>query len=135
MKEQTRTFKELLEIYIIIEGLYRKDEKLKDTKFGYAFKRFYKNNIDPTLKERDEKLSDIRIKNALENKDTSAIITDSTNPRGYAYSKEGLLKCIKEETELVEKYNKMEIKVEPYISSFVPELSEEQRDILKGLLI
>ena len=138
MKEQTKTktLKELFYIDQLVGQLYKKDEKLRDTKFGYCYKRFVDKNLIPVMKERNEKIQDIQISNALDNKDTGEVITDHTNSRGFKYSKESLKKCIKEENELIEKYSKKEIKVEPFISSYVPlELSDEEREMLSGILI
>lgn len=130
-----KTFKELLELDAVIGGLYQKNPALRETKFGWAQKRFYETNIAPTLKEYRDKTTEIQINNALEDKTTKALLIDPKNPRGYLYSREGQIKCIAEENKLWEEYQAMEVEVKPYISTYVPDLTEEQTELLKGLLI
>jgi len=135
-KKINRTLEELFEIDALVGRLYKKDKELENTKFGYAYRKFYKKNTEPILKELQEKLSDIRVENALENKETREIIIDKENSRGYKYDKEGLKKCIKEERKVIETFNKKEVEIEPYFSSFVPkQLEEEEKELLKNLVI
>lgn len=131
-----KTFDELLDIDIIVGELYKNDENLKKSKFGYAYKRFFVKNIEPTKKEYNEEVTNIRIDNALEDEKTKELKNDPTNIRGFKYSKEGLKKCVQQENELLKTYLLKEIEVQPYISSLIPEgLTEEARTLLTGVLI
>ena len=130
-----KTFEELGKIDVVVGELYQKDGHLKDSKFGYAYKRFSEKNYLPKIKELQQELNDARIDNALEDPITHAVWTDSTNLRGYKYSKEGLKAVMKKENELLNEWNKKEFEIDPYISEYVPELTEEQRELLKGVLI
>jgi len=130
-----KTFAQLLEIDGIVGELYENNPTLKDTKFGYAYKRFYEKNTEPMTKEFRSALQDARIDFALEDEKTKAIITDDKSPRGFAYSKEGLKGIIKEEAKIVEEFNKKEIEIEPHISTVVPEMNEYQKELLTGIII
>ena len=131
-----KTIVELREVDLMVGGLYKIKPNLRNTKFGYAYKKFSDKNYFPTVSEIRKHLLEINIDNALENPQTKEILIDPANERGYKYSKNGLLKCIKEEQELLDKYNAKEIEIEPYFSSYKPEdLTEEQAEMLKGLVI
>jgi len=130
------TFNQLQEVDSLMANLYNKDKTLLNSKMGYAYKRFSEKYFFPIIKELEEKLQDIRVANAMENKDTKEILADKENARGYKYTKEGLLKCMKEERELLKEFEKREIEVEPFISAFVPkDLTEDEISLLKGILI
>lgn len=131
----TKTYKELMEVDTMIGKLYKADPLLKETKFGHAYNKFYKENADKVTKELQERLIDLRIDNALEDETTKAIIRDEKSATGFAHSKDQLKKLNKEEKELLEKFLAKEIEVIPYISSFSPELTDEQKEILTGLII
>lgn len=137
MTKIIRKFEDLEELNGLVGTLWAKDKTIENTKFGYAFKSFMKKNYIPTEKERQEKINDIRINNALENKDTKEILrdTDRTNLRGFKYSKEGLKKCVKEERKVNDEFYATEIEITPVISSFVPEMEEYLKELLKGLVI
>ena len=131
-----KTFNEVMEADIMVGGLYKKNPDLRDTKFGYAWKRFYEKNIAPTLKEYRAEIEDAHITHALEDKETGKILTDKENSRGYSYSKDGLKTVIKAEKEISEKYDGKEIEITPFISTYVPEgLTEEQTEMLTGSVL
>jgi hypothetical protein len=127
--------KTLNEIDQLVNQLYRQDPKLKDTKFGYAYKRFVEKNYQSHLKDYQLDISTARVEHALEDEKTKEVLTDRLNERGFKYSKEGLKAIMKAEAELTEKWNNKEVEVEPFISSHVPELTEDQRELLSGILI
>lgn len=130
------TFKQAGEINKSLEHIYAKNPGLEKTKFDYAQKRFFEKNFSKIFNEYNQKLANIRINNALEDKTTGEILLDQMNPREFKYSKEGLIKCLNEEKELENEYNAKEIEVEPFISSFVPEVTTEtEKELLTGLLI
>ena len=131
----TKTFKELQSVDELIGNLYQKDAKLKDTKFGYAYKIFSEKNYVPVIKEFQEALASIRINNALEDKNTKEILVDRANPRGYKYSKEGLNACIAQERKIEKEFDEKVIEITPYFCKVLPELTEEQVEQLKGLII
>jgi hypothetical protein len=131
-----KTIKELLEIDNVIGGLYKKDITLRDTKFGYAWKKFYSKNIKPAIEEYEEKITDIRIDNALTDEKTKAILEDKENERGFKYSIDGLKKCLDQERKAFKDLELKEIKVEPYLSGYVPDgLTEEQKELLTGTIL
>lgn len=131
-----KTFKELREVDALVGQMYKADGTLKDTKFGYAYKRFCDKYYLPFIEEFQNELADARIDNALEDEKTKAIIRDEKSPRGYAYSKEGERKVMQQERQINEKWNKKEINIEPFVSSHLPAtLTEEQRESLTGILI
>ena len=133
-----KTIKQLDEINKVVGGLYTKDKTLENSKFGYAVKRFFKNNYNPALEEFKEKLLDIHVDNAMEDKNTKELLRYPADQRGrgFKYTKEGLKKCIEQERIAVKNFEQKEIEIEPYISSFIPEgLTDEQKEILKGSLI
>ncbi len=130
-----KTYEELLEIDNIVGGLYKDNPVLKESKFGYAYTKFYKLNIEKVQKEFNEELQDIGINNALEDEKTKAIILDEKSATGYAHSKEQLKQYLKEYREVKERFLAKEIDVKPYISPLVPEMTNEQKDILTGLII
>lgn len=131
-----KTFKELGEIDQMIAQLYKEIPQLSDTKFGYAYTRFADKNFSPTFKKFMAELQDARIDNALVDEKTQAILTDPENIiRGFKYSKEGLKAVMKAEEKIIDKYNELEIDIEPYTATFVPPLTEKQTEMLKGLLI
>lgn len=132
-----KTFKQLVEIDSIIGNMYEKNDKLELSKFGYAYKRFAEKNYYPHLKEYQQKIQDARIDKALEDSETKAIITDKENPRGYKYNKEGLKNLIKEENRLSDEWDIKEFEIESFYckEENLPELSDEQREKLTGILI
>lgn len=131
-----KTFKELTKIDQEIATLYSLNPKLKDTKFGYTYSRFYDQNYEPTLKEFRKLLVDIRIDHALENPDTKEIITKPNTIRGFAYSKDGLKKVIKAEERIESEFDLKEIEIKPFISPFIPsELNEQQKELFNSLII
>ncbi len=131
-----KTFKELLEIDAIIGNLYKKDEELKNGKFGYAYKRFNEKNIQPAAKEYQQAFADLYVEHALEDEKTKALIVDKDSHRGYAYSKSGMTELLKAERKLEDKFNSKEFEVEAYISPSIPKnLSEFEYNTLKGVII
>lgn len=132
----TKTFKELQNIDLVVGQMYASDPLLRDTKFGYAYKRFCQKFYVSMVNELNAELGEVRIDNALEDEKTKAIIRDEKSPRGYAYSKEGEKKVGQEERRVRNEWDTKEIEVEPFISTYIPEnLSEEQIDVLTGILI
>lgn len=130
-----KTFLELAEIDSIVGSLYKADPKLRETKFGYAYTKFYKKNYEPILNEFKEQLEVVRIDHALEDEKTKAILKDENTSRGYQYSKQGLKDVMNAEKEITKKFEIKEITIEPYISSYIPEMADEQKEILTGIVL
>lgn len=131
-----KTFKELRELDQMVGLLYQKTPSLKETKFGYAYKRFYDKNYEKPLQEFQQEIADARIDNALTDDKTKELLKDQMDMRGFKYSKEGLKAVAREENKIVEKWNDKEIECMPFISSYKPEdLSEGQLEMLAGLLL
>jgi len=137
MVKYMKTIKQIKEADQVVGKLYQATPGLSETKFGYAWKRFTDNNYLPTLKKLQEEVNDARIDNAMEDATTKEILRDQTNPRGYKYTKEGLKAVIKKENEINDRYDLVEIEVEPYLvaEENLPELTEEQREALVGMVI
>lgn len=132
----TKTFRELQEVDQLVGTLYQKDENLKDTKFGYAYKRFADKFYIPILKELDEALINVRVEHALEDPVSKEILMDTKTARGFKYSKEGIKKVIEAERNVVKEYEAKAFEVEPFVSSYVPEyLTEEEAEQLKGIIL
>lgn len=135
-KNNEKTFRELQEVDRLVGGLYQTDPTLKDTKFGYAYKRFTDKFYVPLLTELDEGLTKIRVEFALEDEKTKEILTDRTNPRGFKYNKHDLLKCMEAENKFIKSFQDKTIEVEPWVSAHIPkDLSDEAKEQLKGILI
>lgn len=132
-----KTFKELQEVDALMGELYRANPELKNTRFGYAYKRFADKNYTPLIKEFQHEINDARIDQALEDPVTKEIKTDPVSPRGFKYSKEGLKQVIKLEHTIIEKWDNKEVEIVPHIcqKESLPELNEEQMEILVGILI
>jgi len=137
MKSNIKTFKQIREADLLVGQLYQTTPELSETKFGYAWKRFIEKNYIPTLKKLQEEVNDARIDNALEDPTTKEVLRDQTNPRGFKYTKEGLKAIIKKENEINDRYDLVEIEVEPHIvdTKNLPKLNDEQRDALVGMVI
>ncbi len=104
-----------MEIDNLVGSLYQENKSIENSKFGYAYKRFVDKNYVPTLTEYNKELVVIRV--------------------DYKYSKQELVNVIKAEDKLQEKYGKIEIEIIPFISVHVPELSEELKERLTGLVL
>lgn len=131
-----KTYGELKDLDIIVGGIYARFPLLKQGKFGYAYTQFVKKNYIPTLKEYNDEINFIRINCALTNPTTKELLTDDKNARGYKFSPEGLIDCIKKENELTKQYNDMVIEIIPYIcSEIIEDLTEEEIAQLKGLIL
>lgn len=135
----TKTFKELGELDGLIGALYTEKPELKDTKFGYAYKRFAEKWFYPVYKEYQEALTDLRVDNALIDETTKAILTDNTqHGRGFKYSKDGFKTLLKAERELVKKWDAKEVECEPFFvapENLPEDLSDEQIEAFKGILV
>jgi len=138
-KETTKkiTYKELNEVVRVANFIMQTAKDVAGTKFEYAFSKFTKTNYKELAEAYNDELADIRIDHALEDSETKAILKDeSEKGRGFMYSKKGLKDVIKAERDLDKKYDKKEVEVEPYISSYVPKkMSQLQTEILTGFLI
>lgn len=136
--EKSMTFKEMKEFNGVWKTMKALTPTLEQTKFGYAVKRFLDKNIIPVFDQYNEKLSIIRIENALEDANTKAVITKNDaimGGRGFEYSRDGLKTVIKEEIKLDAEWDPKSFKIEPVVAKDVPKLTEEQTDTFKGRVI
>lgn len=139
-KTVTKTFRDLIILDNFVGSLYDKKITSINSKFGYAYTKFYKLNYKPHFDKFKEEMEDLSIKFALEDKETKAILSNPNKDeqRRYLYNKEDLIKLIKEERKLKENYEEMEIKITPYFISkeFIPkDLLPEELEMLKGCLL
>ena len=130
------TFKELQEVDQMVGGLYQKNAKLQESKFGYAYKRFADKNYIPLVKEFNEELGALRVQYALEDPATKEVLIDRMSPRGFKYNKTSLITLMAEEKKLADTWDNKVIEVVPFLSSYIPEdLETEQREMLDGLVL
>jgi len=127
-----KTFLEIKEADQVVANLFAKFPNLEKGKFGYSWKRFLDKNYTPTLKEFSQKIEDVRLENCLTDPTTKEILYDSKN--SYKFSKEGRKNLMIVERELIKEYDSKEIEIIPYLASDVPELTEEEKEVLKGLI-
>jgi hypothetical protein len=135
-----KKFKELEALDMVMGHLYREDDKLQYSKFGYAYKRFADKAYYPIYKEYVNNLAQIRIDNALEDPVTHEILRTPREEggRGYRYSKEGTKAVMQAEEELETSWAEKEFEVEPYfapVDSIPTDLAEEHIALMKGLII
>lgn len=142
MREVTKkikmTFKQMREMNGAFSILEHKNPLIAETKFGYAFKRFFEKNIAHVFKEYNMKLSIIRIESALTDEKTKAVLTSDDaqkGGRGFQYNKEGLKDVMVAESKLEENWDSKEYDVEPFISKDVPKLNESEIEVFKGFII
>lgn len=108
----------------------------KETKLGYAFKRFSEKNIKKPFEEYASKLEDLRIDNALEDTTTKAILYEADG--SYKFSKEGKKTLIKQMRDEESKWLDKEFEVEPFICKDIPvevKFEEHEVELLEGLII
>jgi len=130
-----KTYKQLREANEIINILFVKNKDIEKTKFGYACIKFIKKNFSPIFTEMQEKLTDFRVENALTDEKTKEILYTSDG-KNYKFDREGLKKVIEFNRKLEKEYEAKEFDVESYIAKKdIPELTEDETEILKGLII
>jgi hypothetical protein len=137
-KKCTRTFEELKNIDLVVGAMYKIEPTLRETRFGYGYKRFADKHYYKLNKEYLQKLVDIRIDNALTDEVTKELIIDNNpNSRGFKYGKEGFKALIKAERALEESWDNQVVEIEPYIikKEDLPKLTDVQKDLFKGILI
>lgn len=131
-----KTYREILEIDALVGKLYKENENLKSSKFGYWYNKFYEKNVDPIRNEYALALENIKVNNALEDEKTKALLKDSSIPNEYQYSKPGRLKYLEEKQKLDKEFYDKQIEVISFKSPLVPEgLTGEEREMLEGIII
>jgi len=132
-----KTYKELQEIDEVVAAIYQRNPEARKGKFGYAYNRFYSKNIKPIIEEISEKLTDIRVENAMVDEKTKELVYDNTNGQKlYKYTKEGMIKLLAEQRKINKEYDKKKVEIIPFITKDIPEdIMEEEKEALKGCLI
>ena len=132
-----KTYKELQEIDEVVAAIYQRNPEVRKGKFGYAYNRFYSKNIKPIIEEISEKLTDIRVENAMVDEKTKELVYDNTNGQKlYKYTKEGMIKMLSEQRKINKEYDKKKVEIIPFITKDIPEdIMEEEKEALKGCLI
>jgi len=128
------TIKEIFKADQLMANIIKRDPMIERGKLGYAWTRFVDKNVSSFQKEYNTKILSVRIENALED-EKKALIRDSADPRGFKYSKQGLKKCIEEEKKLSDEFENTEIEIVPYFCKSLPDLKEEEIEMLKGMVI
>ena len=130
-----KTFEDLKEISEVY-GRISSPEFLK-TKLGYAFKRFYEKSMTPIFTDFNDLLQDIRIDNALTNKDTGEILYQP-DARNFKYTPEALKIVLNKIKEFTREWDKKEFEVKPFICNEIPsiiEFTEEEKVLLEGVIL
>lgn len=127
-----KTYSELSEIDQEVAKLYDQNKDLRESKFGYGYKRFYSKNIDPIIKKMRGEIEDLNVEHALEDDKTSVLLIVDGQ---YQYSREGKMKLMKAQRELIDRYEKTEFEIDPYFITNVPVLDEYQKELFLGCLI
>ncbi len=133
-----KSYKEIVELDLMVAGLYSKTPALRESKFGYAYRRFYDKNLKKILGEYNEDLAMVRIDGALTNDETGELLISHEGGRGFKYSKDGLKNVIKAERKLDEQWATKEFDVEPYFIKpeyFPEDINDEQKELMKGIVL
>lgn len=129
------TFKQLREFKEVVDSMFRK-EGFENTKLGYAIKKFIQREVAPIVKKYNAELDDIQIEHALVDEKTKAVLlNESGKGRPFQYDKEGTKAVNKAENALVEKWDKEEFEVEPYLCKEPVIVTESEMEVLKGLVL
>jgi len=133
-----KTYAQLKEIDEVVGGLYGKNPKLRDGKFGYAYNRFVTKNVKPLVDEMQEKIMDCRVENAMVDEKTKELLYDRAGGEQnklYKYTKEGMKTFMEETRKITKEFDEKEVEIIPFFVSDVPEMMEEEKEILKGCLV
>lgn len=133
-----KTFKEIKEIDNIHGALIRSNPGFKETKLGYALKRFTDKNLVKIYGEFNDALNTVRIDNALTDKDTGAVLYEAPNVgREFKYDKEGLKNVIKAEDAVLKEWESKEFELEVFICKDLGKvkLTDDQKEALAGVVI
>lgn len=131
-----KTFKEFTEMNGAYAQLKQINPKIDNTKFGYAWKKFFSKNVEPIFNEYNTCVADTRIDLALTDKVTGEMLIDPMPGRGFKYDKEGMKAVIKAEQKLEKEWEGKEYNVTPYIcTAQIPEMNEQQQEIFEGTII
>ena len=132
-KSMQKTYLELMQVDELVGRLYAKDAKLRDGKFGYAWKRFVDKNIAPVMSELNDRLMDNKVENALTDPTTKELLY--TADKNFKYSKEGMKVLLDANRKLLKEFEGRQIEIKPFYVADLPELLEEEKELLKGLII
>lgn len=130
-----KTFLQIKEADQLVAQLYAKDASLEKSKLGYAWKRFIEKNYKPVVEEINEKLEDSKIENCLVDKNTKEILYGLNG--SYKFTQEGLKAVFDFRRSLMKEYDEKQFEVIPFIvkENDLPTLSEEEKELLTGLII
>jgi hypothetical protein len=134
----TKTFGELLEIHDLMEDMFTKNESLRNTKFGYAYKRFFEKNTKPLSDKMREEVADNQLENALVDEKTKEILYTDARQLNYRFDKEGTKRVIDFNRKIFKEYKEKVVEIIPWIitqDKDKPELTLEQQEMLTGLII
>lgn len=130
-----KTFKELKKLNGTYIDLVKEHPSINNTKFGYAWNKFFNKNLEPIFKEYNSILIGLSAENGLTDKETGEILMTNMG-RGFKFSKEGFKKLIEAENKLEEEWNSKEYEIEPYFTSDIPkDLNFIQLEEFEGFII
>ena len=131
------TFEDLRKFNQVTANLFARKSVYRESKLGYAIKRFTDINLIKIFNEYNNELEMARIDHCLADPITKAVMLASGgSQRMYQYSKEGLKAVLKAELDLIEKWDKKEFEVKPWICLEPPkDLTEEEMETMKRLVI
>lgn len=125
------SFKTMRKLLSAFQVVFNYNPEVMDTKFGRAYLKFEEENIQDVFTEYNREVKSIEIDNALEDKDTGAILFEDPQKTKYKYSKDGLKKQIKQENDLFDNWKDKTFKVETryFIGEYPEYLSELQKEL------
>lgn len=127
---KTITFELLLDINGAINNLFA-EPTFANTKFGYACKKFVQKNVVKPIADYDEEIMLCRVNNALTDEKTGELLQDEKG--NYKFNKEGTIAFMQQSKEIRAKWLAKEVEIEPYIVTDLPELTDEQTELFKGV--
>lgn len=132
-----KTFLELNDLDGMVGEKYKLFPNLKDSsKFGFAYKKFYRKNLKEIFDDYFEELEAIRINNALVDEKTKALLLGDGG-MVYKYSKDGKMNVLKEERALNKDWFERVFEIEPYFvkPENLTEFNEMELELMKGILV
>jgi hypothetical protein len=130
-----KTISEIREADELVGKLYRDNPDAKKGKFGYAWTKFIKKNLNPIVEDLNDRLADNRVEFALTDKTTKELLYGED--KNYKYDKEGMKQLLEANRALIKEYDRMEVEIIPFFvkEEDLPAMLDEEKEMLKGLVI
>lgn len=130
-------FSEMKKLANTFQAIAVYNPEVYDTKFGRSYLKFEEDNIANVFKEYNKEVKGIEIDNALEDKNTGAILFEDPQRTKYQYSKDGLKNKIKQEEALYEEWKDKEYEVETryFVGEYPDFMSELQKELFAEYVV